>query len=127
MLNEDRAIQSPRMRRKLFNLATAISLVLCVGAVALWVRSYSFVDDMGWNSKSGTRMGLSYRGGSIAVFWNTMALPRRPGFFRLARERPQSLWPKVIHYEPKKPANGLESRAVIPITANCSNNRISTR
>jgi hypothetical protein len=28
------------MRRKLFDLATAISLVMCVATVALWVRSY---------------------------------------------------------------------------------------
>jgi hypothetical protein len=28
------------VRRKLFNLATAISLVLCVATVVLWVRSY---------------------------------------------------------------------------------------
>src|SRR5690242_14587447 len=32
------------MKRRLFNLAAAVSLVLCVGAVALWVRSYWYLD-----------------------------------------------------------------------------------
>jgi hypothetical protein len=32
------------MRRKLFNLAAAVSLLLCVGAVVFWVRSYGGAD-----------------------------------------------------------------------------------
>ena len=29
------------MKRRLFNFAAAVSLVLCVATAALWVRSYS--------------------------------------------------------------------------------------
>ena len=54
MLNEDRAIQSPRMRRKLFNLATAISLVLCIAIVALWGRSYWKAEVIQYQSPMGT-------------------------------------------------------------------------
>jgi hypothetical protein len=36
------------MRRRLFNLLTALSLLLCVAAVALWVRSYWRCDWIGW-------------------------------------------------------------------------------
>ena len=36
------------MRRKLFNLASAASLLLCAAMVALWVRGYSVADDLGW-------------------------------------------------------------------------------
>jgi hypothetical protein len=32
--------RSSRVRRRLFNLAAAVSLVLCVASTALWVRSY---------------------------------------------------------------------------------------
>jgi hypothetical protein len=32
------------VRRRLFNLAAAVSLVLCVATVALWVRSYYYWD-----------------------------------------------------------------------------------
>ena len=41
------------MRRRLFNLLTVLSLVLCVAVVALWVRSYSKAEHF-W---------LNYRGG----------------------------------------------------------------
>ena len=34
------------MRHRLFNLAAAVSLVLCVATVALWVRSYFRWDEV---------------------------------------------------------------------------------
>src|SRR5438045_293578 len=37
------------MRRKLFNVATALSLVLCVGASVLWVRSFATGDSFDWH------------------------------------------------------------------------------
>src|SRR5690349_18592908 len=68
MLNEDRAIQSPRMRRKLFNLATAISLVIFLLAIGIWVRSYWISDVVTWNSthtdpsrQPATRWNLGYQ------------------------------------------------------------------
>jgi hypothetical protein len=35
------------MTRRLFNLLTALSLLLCVAVVALWVRSYYVADWVG--------------------------------------------------------------------------------
>src|SRR5687767_11644470 len=46
------------MRRKLVNLATIVSLLLCVATVALWVRSY-------WRSDLIKRSRWDYNGGSI--------------------------------------------------------------
>jgi hypothetical protein len=54
------------MRRKLFNLAAAVSLVLCAGAVAWWVRSH-------WVSETIGRVGerrvvvLNSGGGSLVL------------------------------------------------------------
>jgi hypothetical protein len=58
------------VRRRLFNLAAAVSLVLCVGTVALWVRSYSVVDVVGryiLQPSTGlySRVTLGSAGGSI--------------------------------------------------------------
>ena len=36
------------MRRRLFNLAAAVSLALCVATAALWVRSYWRRDSVQW-------------------------------------------------------------------------------
>src|SRR5688500_11138269 len=36
------------MRRRLLNLLTALSLLLCVAVVALWVRSYAKADFVGY-------------------------------------------------------------------------------
>ena len=46
------------LRRRLFNLVAAVSLVLCVATVALWVRSY-------WRSDLVKRSRWDYNGGSI--------------------------------------------------------------
>ena len=43
------------MRRRLFNLLTALSLMLCVAACALWVRSLSLCDQV---SRLGDRYGV---------------------------------------------------------------------
>src|SRR4051812_9348641 len=42
----------PLMRRKLFNLGALISLVLCVGACALWIRSYFAEDALEWTPRT---------------------------------------------------------------------------
>ena len=38
------------LKRRLFNLAAAVSLVVCVAIVALWIRSYRIADDISWTS-----------------------------------------------------------------------------
>ena len=37
------------MLRRLFTLLSALSLLLCVAAVVLWVRSYWLCDFVGWS------------------------------------------------------------------------------
>ena len=47
------------MKRRLFNLAAAVSLVLCVATAALWVRSYFASDRIIWrNEQVDQRDGL---------------------------------------------------------------------
>src|SRR5260370_41792820 len=46
------------LRRRLFNLAATVSLVLCVATAALWVRSY-------WRCDLIKRSRWDYNGGSI--------------------------------------------------------------
>ena len=46
------------LRRRLFNLVAAVSLVLCVATVALWVRSY-------WRSDLIKGSRWDYNGSSI--------------------------------------------------------------
>jgi hypothetical protein len=41
------------MKRRLFNLAAAISLVLCVSTAALWVRSYGAPEEFVWHGHDG--------------------------------------------------------------------------
>ena len=43
------------MRRKLFNLAAALSLLLCVAVCVLWARSYGLTDQIVWNRADGVR------------------------------------------------------------------------
>lgn len=47
------------MRRSLFNLASAVSLLLCVTAVFLWAESYSVNDIIGWQTPVGLRGGFN--------------------------------------------------------------------
>ena len=53
------------MKRRLLNILTALSLLLCATSVALWVRSYRASDGLTVNRKDGTSAGvlvLSERG-----------------------------------------------------------------
>src|SRR5688572_24986100 len=53
----------PPIGRRLFNLAAAVSLVLCVASIAMWVRSYRVWDRVRWkvtpraSVEVGTSMG----------------------------------------------------------------------
>jgi hypothetical protein len=53
------------MKRRLFNLAAALSLVLCLATAALWVRSYYVSDQFGytnggpWIGMTSERAGIS--------------------------------------------------------------------
>jgi hypothetical protein len=51
-----------RLPRILLNAATALSLVLCVATVALWVRSYRLADVVGWTGRDRVAVATSDRG-----------------------------------------------------------------
>ena len=40
------------VRRRLFNLLTLLSLLLCVAVCVLWVRSNRHPDNIGWGSRA---------------------------------------------------------------------------
>ena len=50
------------MKRRLLNLLTALSLLLCVAVCVLWVRSYWRYDLAGWDARSVAPILGSYRG-----------------------------------------------------------------
>ena len=56
----------PRLRRRLLNLLTGLSLLLCVAACALWVRSYFVGDAWDWGTRTG-RAGVDSCRGSLSV------------------------------------------------------------
>lgn len=77
----------PRLRRRLLNLLTARSLLLCVALCALWVRSYQALDFVRW---SGTRRLMSVAGaeGQLVVTYCAVqgpeAAPADRGIVRYA-------------------------------------------
>src|ERR1700733_5496428 len=70
------------MKRKLFTILAAISLLLCVGAIVFWWRSYAGGDRVDyWNA--GATFEAQSTNGIIAVAWGTLKsdkYPPRPGF-----------------------------------------------
>jgi hypothetical protein len=62
------------VRRKLFTLATAGSLLLCVAMVALWIRSYGVNDVISWGNRSGKfRIAISCCRGDMRLDWLRLA------------------------------------------------------
>ena len=72
------------MKRRLLNLLTALSLLLCVAAAVLWVRSHLVADDLTWQWYRGggefRGVGFDSRGGGMklsffsAIFDDAQAL-----------------------------------------------------
>ena len=58
------------MSRRLLNLLTALSLVLCVAAVVLWVRSESVMDSFEWQVSDRRWVGVGSIRGGIDVFYS---------------------------------------------------------
>jgi hypothetical protein len=54
-----------RVTRRLLNLLTALSLVLCVAVAVLWVRSYRATDGYAWTVEGGAR-GLRSNSGRLS-------------------------------------------------------------
>ena len=81
------------MRRKLFNIAAVLSLVLCLAVAALWVRS-EFVEDVAVYRDSETAptgtfhcssFSIASRDGGIACLWQAFAVDDPAG-------RRKALW-----------------------------------
>ena len=82
---QQRSVESDVMRRKLFNLATALSLVLCVATVPMW-----FVGSLPMGSSHGRYYGWgSYFPEQRAYRWIGLDLVEGSIGFRVSRET----WP----------------------------------
>jgi hypothetical protein len=64
-----RAVECRPVRRRLLNLLTLLSLLLCVAIVVLWVRSYRLTDQLHWVSPGGFR-GAGSASGYVVVQLN---------------------------------------------------------
>ena len=64
------------MKRRLFNIAFMVSLVLCVTTAALWVRSYWKSDAVIYFSPSGHH-GVQWAGGVLIIGTDDAGQPRR--------------------------------------------------
>jgi hypothetical protein len=58
----------PPMRRRLFTLLSALSLLLCVGTCAMWVRSYVRTDAYEWHPDRYRRLVISSQRG-VVEYW----------------------------------------------------------
>ena len=78
------------MKRRVFNFAAGVSLVLCVATVVLWVRSYYLADSFGLSQLN----ALSTDRGQLLLL---VAEPNcnfsvRPGYRRAALSDPSDTW-----------------------------------
>ena len=102
------------MKRRLFNLAAAVSLVLCVGSIALWVRSYQVSDLLLWRhgrpaNEGWVEAGTGVRSlqGHLIVWRDEQLMPvidprfaqemaKQNGFYWL-RQKPESFAKRSYH------------------------------
>ena len=61
------------MKRRLFNILAAVSLVLCLATAGVWVRSYS-----PGAAYEGTRVGCAFADGSVCAWRTTQDRFERP-------------------------------------------------
>jgi hypothetical protein len=68
-----------RLRQIIFNSVTVLSLLLCLGTVGLWVRSYSVLDDVKYETSPCTppqHLWAAFASdGRIHLFWNDFNSP----------------------------------------------------
>ena len=92
------------MKRKLFTLASVLSLLLCLATAALWVRSYQQNDLYVWQSGSYVVSGESGRGHVlVSAFpgvkvWVPRGHSRTSPAFRVSTRWPGPGEPGVRHY-----------------------------
>jgi hypothetical protein len=98
--------RSGRVRRRLFNLAAAVSLVLCVAASVLWVRSYSVYDIAGWTSRGATKSrtisAISFRGSMLLYCRGPLRAQSQPSVSAWSWDRldPRGVPAPSRHYFP---------------------------
>ena len=82
------------MGRRLINLAVAVSLVLFLAIIVLWVRSYAASDYLIWQNVNGQRTLRTARG-SVVLWLGVSARAGRPTEYdgvRYRRERSAPMW-----------------------------------
>ncbi len=83
------------MKRKLFNLAAALSLLLCVAVCVLWVRSYRVADGIIRQSSAQSGIGSQWTWSSSGWF--------SAGFGRFNSRSRMRLGPNGFHLEHRSP------------------------
>jgi hypothetical protein len=77
----------PAVKRRLFNVMAAVSLVLCVATLALWWRSYRWLDEAGY-SRQASKLAVGSSRGCLGIAWLAWSSPRPPqardGWFHLS-------------------------------------------
>ncbi len=76
-----------RLRRWLFNFAAAVSLILCVATVVIWVNSYFSYVEVNWVHAARTR-AVALPTGMLGWVSCNDSLGKPPGFYYSSSERP---------------------------------------
>src|SRR4051812_43948488 len=79
-----------RLLRILTSVVTVLSLVLCVAAMAAWVRSYQVQDGVWWRDDQRRLQGTTFRGGLFIEFIFRSMDSWRPVDARWLEYAPQS-------------------------------------
>ena len=72
--------EAERVTRKLFNLVSTLSLLLCIAAAALWVRGYFAGDILSWAPETLHGQKFEYR--TVDVFSTHGGLRITYGYYR---------------------------------------------
>jgi hypothetical protein len=98
------------MTRRLLNLFTGLSLLLCVAAVALWVRSYARVDEITHTREAGYRDVTEWMAvcDSGRIRFSRMRYWWGRGFARHTGESEGWHWESHVPYGPGRRRSGAE-------------------
>jgi hypothetical protein len=83
------------MTRRVANLVTALSLLLCAAVVALWARS-SWRTDAGWYATPGSTFGANSEAGRLVLIWAKGPFPPL-GFDAYSGPHRSPLWLHAKH------------------------------
>jgi hypothetical protein len=119
------------MKRRLFNIASALSLLLCLAAVVMWIRSYSVLEYWDYRAVIDRESGVFRAGcsqhfpGFISLSWDRVQITNHGAFERSTAKwfshqvqgQPTvpSLWRQISSFSMKRhevatdPMNGSSS------------------